>query len=228
MILLLYICKCKSNHVVALSNIINTNNFKFSIMTETKHLSKYAAKKAALAAANSKKEVETTVDADENASVETTPVPRKRKGILPDNVKNYPAHIVNVALIIKNNAEIRRFTAIGILNYLLQKGEINGDHRYVTFKWNKFAVKCNGLMREYSYSEPFFLNALVASFSSFSASAQRIIDTFCHKEMSVSINKAVDKDEVATISELNEEYIDRLEKDDDDSNDDTAAEETVE
>ena len=118
----------------------------------------------------------------------------------------YPEHIVAVALIIKNNAEIRRFTALGILNYLLQKGEIKGDKRYVSFKWNKFAVKANGLMREFSYNEPFFLNALVAAFSSFSASAQRTIDAFCKKEMSVGITKAVDQEEVDNITALNEEY----------------------
>lgn len=157
--------------------------------------SRYAAKKAALAASANKE------NAVETAQVATR---KNKKAGIPDTAKNYPEHYVNIALLIKNNAEIRRFTALGILNYLLQKGEIRGEHRYVTFKWNKFAVKCNGLMREYSYNEPFFLNALVASFSSFSASAQRTIDAFCHKEMSVGITKAVDQDEVDNIVELNE------------------------
>ena len=125
---------------------------------------------------------------------------------LPAVVDNFPKHVVGIALLIKNNAEIRRFTALGVLNYLLQKGEITGDHRYVTFKWNKFAVKANNLMREYSYNEPFFLNALVAAFSSFSASAQRIIDEFCRQEMSIGLNKAVDQDEVNDIVALNEQY----------------------
>lgn len=133
------------------------------------------------------------------------PVIKKRNG-LPPVTANFPEHIVQIALLIKNNAEIRRFTALGILNYLLQKKEIEGDKRYVSFKWNKFAVKANGLMREYSYNEPFFLNALVASFSSFSASAQRTIDAFCRKEMSVGITKAVDSEEVNNIAEMNEQY----------------------
>lgn len=159
--------------------------------------SRYAAKKAALAASANNENATST------ESVQA-PTRKSKKAGIPDTAKNYPEHYVNIALLIKNNAEIRRFTALGILNYLLQKGEIRGDHRYVTFKWNKFAVKCNGLMREYSYNEPFFLNALVASFSSFSASAQRTIDAFCHKEMSVGITKAVDQDEVDNIVELNE------------------------
>lgn len=185
------------------------------VKTGAAPVSKYAAKKAArIKAAVEETQIENTnVASEQPAEVPasaTTQVPAekkksKTKGIAP-SAANYPEHVVAIALIIKNNAEIRRFTALGILNYLLQKGEIKGENRYVSFKWNKFAVKCNGLMREYSYTEPFFINALVASFNSFSAAAQRTIDAFCHKEMSVSISKAVDKEEVEAITALNEEY----------------------
>lgn len=194
-------------------------------------VSKYAAKKAARAKANAEEaanaklnnEVEETTDAQQIGEVadapkpdvlDLTPTPAKtqqkskkdKKKELPPITGHYPDHVVQIALLIKNNAEIRRFTALGILNYLLQKGEIKGNARYVSFKWNKFAVKCNGLMREYSYNEPFFLNALVASFASFSASAQRTIDHFCKQEMSVGISKAVDQEEVENIAVLNERY----------------------
>lgn len=189
------------------------------IRTGAAPVSKYAAKRNARVKANASEEVKVP----ENSNVVGTEVAEvvvenkinstklsytrkpKIKGISPA-AHNYPEHIVAIALIIKNNAEIRRFTALGILNYLLQTGEIKGESRYVSFKWNKFAVKCNGLMREYSYTEPFFINALVAAFTSFSASAQRTIDTFCKVEMSVSISKAVSKEEVENIATLNEEY----------------------
>ena len=189
-------------------------------------ISKYAQKRARLAAsealenaANVTDERNDTLAVGDNPSDAPAPQAERftRKPIkkpyreknadgLPAVVDNFPKHVVGIALLIKNNAEIRRFTALGILNYLLQKGEITGDHRYVTFKWNKFAVKANNLMREYSYNEPFFLNALVAAFSSFSASAQRIIDEFCRQEMSIGLNKAVDQDEVNDIVALNEQY----------------------
>lgn len=189
-------------------------------------MSKYAQKKARLAASealenaanvtNENAEALTVGDKPSDASAPQAerfarkpfkkPYREKNADGLPAVVDNFPKHVVGIALLIKNNAEIRRFTALGILNYLLQKGEITGDHRYVTFKWNKFAVKANNLMREYSYNEPFFLNALVAAFSSFSASAQRIIDEFCRQEMSIGLNKAVDQDEVNDIVALNEQY----------------------
>ena len=197
------------------------------VRTGAAPVSKYAAKKAARAKAiveeainaNMGDEVQQAVVNGEAVPVtDTTAAPapspeqpqqkgkKDKKKELPPVTGRYPDHVVQIALLIKNNAEIRRFTALGILNYLLQKGEIKGNARYVSFKWNKFAVKCNGLMREYSYNEPFFLNALVASFASFSASAQRTIDHFCKQEMSVGISKAVDKEEVNNIAALNEEY----------------------
>ena len=197
------------------------------VKTGAAPVSKYAAKKAARAKANAEEiinadmnnEVQQAVKNGEAITVtDTTPSPapsptqpqqkdkKDKKKELPLITGRYPDHVVQIALLIKNNAEIRRFTALGILNYLLQKGEIKGTARYVSFKWNKFAVKCNGLMREYSYNEPFFLNALVASFASFSASAQRTIDHFCKQEMSVGIGKAVDQEEVNNIAALNEEY----------------------
>lgn len=189
-------------------------------------MSKYAQKRARLAASqalenaanatNENAEAPAVGDNPSDAPVSQAerftrkpfkkPYREKNADGLPAVVDNFPKHVVGIALLIKNNAEIRRFTALGILNYLLQKGEIAGDHRYVTFKWNKFAVKANNLMREYSYNEPFFLNALVAAFSSFSASAQRIIDEFCRQEMSIGLNKAVDQDEVNDIVALNEQY----------------------
>lgn len=184
-------------------------------------VSKYAAKKAARIKANAEANIEETQEnvsmAKEDkgnvfeetvSNVPNTTKNKKKKDSIPPVVSNFPEHIVQIALLLKNNAEIRRFTALGVLNYLLQKGEIAGEKRYVSFKWNKFAVKCDGLMREYFYSEPFFLNALVAAFSSFSASAQRTINNFCRKEMSVGIDKAVDQEEVNNIAALNEHYQD--------------------
>jgi hypothetical protein len=193
------------------------------IETGAAPVSKYAAKRTARVNnenANAPKEVAEIAVKMEDQSVEhdapevvatgkpKKPFTRTLKTVKGEvNVNDmFPQHFVNIALIIKNNAEIRRFTAIGILNYLLQKGIVKGEKRFVSFKWNKFTVKCDGLIKEYSYTEPFFLNALVASFSSFSASAQRTINEFCNKEFNCNIDKAVDTKEVDNITTLNEEY----------------------
>lgn len=117
----------------------------------------------------------------------------------------------NLVYLIRNNTEIRRFTALGIINYLLQKGEIKGNKKYVDFLWNKFRVKVDGITREFLYTEPFFLNCLVASFASFSASAQRTINAFCKAEMSVCIDKACDTEEINEIISSNEQHQDEIE-----------------
>ena len=182
-------------------------------------VSKYAAKRASRVNNTVETTAPTTIPDEDQSAVEPAPAPvptrKPKKGFNRTietkrgevNVQDlFPEHYIQIALIIKNNAEIRRFTSIGILNYLLQKGIIKGDKRYVSFKWNKFTVKCNGLVKEYSFNEPFFLNALVAAFSSFSASAQRTINQFCQKEMNTSLDKAVNVEEVNNIVTLNEEY----------------------
>lgn len=163
------------------------------------------------------KKVAAKIAAEESANAETVTAGKKpfKKPFkkqktadgLPITSANYPQHIVQMVMILKNNAEIRRFTALGILNYLLQKKEISGEHRYVSFKWNKFAVKANGLMREFSYTEPWFINALVASFTSFGNNAQRTIEAFLRKELHASLVEVGNNDEIAEIVAANEEHL---------------------
>lgn len=106
-------------------------------------------------------------------------------------IKNIPNHITELALIVKNNAQIRRYTAIAIINYLYQKGEISkisaeeqakGKGNYVNFLWDKFTVKSNGLSRDYRYTEKFFITALIGSFTSFAANSKEVIINFLKEE----------------------------------------------
>lgn len=126
-----------------------------------------------------------------NGKTNNGPYPSKREE--EPAFGTYPEHMMNIARLIKNNAEIRRFTSLGILNYLLQKGEIKGGKRFVSFKWNKFVVKYDNLIKEYSYTEAFFLNCLVASFASFSSSAQKTIDVFTRKELNQPVDNVTDQ-----------------------------------
>lgn len=106
-------------------------------------------------------------------------------------IKNIPNHVTELALIVKNNAQIRRYTAIAIINYLCQKGEISkisaeeqakGKGNYVNFLWDKFTVKSNGLSRDYRYTEKFFITALIGSFTSFAANSKEVIINFLKEE----------------------------------------------
>lgn len=164
-------------------------------------MSKYAAKKAANAKA--------TIEGENSVNTETTEVKKKfnRRSKSPF-IDRYPEHITNLVLLMKNNAEIRRFTALGIINRLTQTGVIGEGKKYVTFRWNKFTVYVNGFGCDYAYSEKFFLESLVASFVSFSNAAQRIINIFCKEELKLSIGDSVDTEEIDNIIKNNEEHID--------------------
>lgn len=116
-------------------------------------------------------------------------------------VKNIPTHVLELACIVKDNAEIRRFTSLAILNYLHQKNELRGKKGYVDFLWNKFAVKAGGLSREYRYTESFFIKALVSAFTSFANSANKTINNFLEIELNTEINEVTNEKEIAKIVE---------------------------
>lgn len=95
-----------------------------------------------------------------------------------------PDHVLEIAYIPKDNAAIRRYCSLNILNHLSQIGVIckDGKGNYVKFLWNKFRVSSDGIIKEYSYREKFFLVALISSFNQFANAAQQTISDFMDKE----------------------------------------------
>jgi len=112
----------------------------------------------------------------------------RRKFKIPFNIPN---HVVELSMIIHFNHGVRRHTALNIMNYFIQQGIVNPEidkDRYIDFTdWNKFSLVVNGLKREYTYREQFFINALVGAFKSFAEDSQKTIETFILEE-----NKIVD------------------------------------
>lgn len=123
---------------------------------------------------------------------------KKNPDTVEDALKHYPAHLVKLVNLVKSNSDIRRYTSLGILNYLWQKGHIHNTKGYVKFYWTKFSVNVNGLSSEYRYTEPFFLNCLLASFTSFTNAAHKIIKAFCSKELEAGFveDESVTKDAI--------------------------------
>ena len=111
---------------------------------------------------------------------ETTKVGKKRRDI----GIHVPEHIVEIAYIVKDNAAIRRFTSLNILNHLIQIGRLSSDSggMYVNFLWNKFQVTADGLKNQYSYKEKFFLESLSKAVGQFEQSIQDTIKNFIAKE----------------------------------------------
>ena len=179
----------------------------------TAPVSKYAAKKAARATKKEdvqpkveetkveESKVETKVEdtkpevVQEAPAVATTvPTPKanvektKPKTVVGKEKReinvDVPEHILEIAYIPKDNAAIRRYTSLNILNHLSQTGVIRKDGKgnFVKFLWNKFRVSSDGIIKEYSYREQFFLTALISAFSQFASNAQETIATFMEKE----------------------------------------------
>lgn len=100
-------------------------------------------------------------------------------------IEKFGKESVELALIVKNNAEIRRFTSKNIIAHLVKEGKLNeNDKIHVEFLWNKFKVtrnvEGNSLSTEYLYVESFFIKSLVTSFEQFSESASKTIGAFAN------------------------------------------------
>lgn len=131
-----------------------------------------------------------------------------KRTYVPERYAKLPKHILEVVFIIKFNAEIRRFTAKGIINTLFTRDEIKTKGPYIKFLWNKFVINTNGLNREYNYNETFFINSLIASFQCFAEIAQETINKFCSEELSDDHIADISSDNVNKIIELNKQNVD--------------------
>lgn len=131
-----------------------------------------------------------------------------KRTYVPERYAKLPKHILEIVFIIKFNAEIRRFTAKGIINTLFTRDEIKAKRPYVKFLWNKFVVNTNGLNREYNYNETFFINSLIASFQCFAEIAQETINKFCSEELSDDYIADISSDNINKIIELNKQNVD--------------------
>lgn len=127
---------------------------------------------------------------------------------VPERYAKLPKHILEVVFIIKFNAEIRRFTAKGIINTLFTRDEIKTKRPYIKFLWNKFVINTSGLNHEYNYNETFFINSLIASFQCFAESAQETINKFCFEELSDDHIADISSDNINKIIELNKQNAD--------------------
>lgn len=122
----------------------------------------------------------------------------KKADAIKAKIQNTPEHIRNLVYLVKNNAEIRRYTALGIINKLKQTGMIAKDASvFVKFYFNKYAIVINGLKQEFTYNNNLFITCLAASFPSFAHNANKIISTFISTE-----NQTINVEEVEEMVEI--------------------------
>ena len=115
-----------------------------------------------------------------------------RKPTIKDKLEKVPEHIRNIIYVLNNNAEIRRFTSLAMINTLRTANAISEtDKVYIKFGINKFSIIVNGLAQEQHYNNNFFIEAFSASFAAFAKSAQKLINTFCEVE-----NRELNEEEI--------------------------------
>lgn len=105
---------------------------------------------------------------------------------IPVQALKFPEHIIRVMLIIKNNAEIRRFTALNFIQALKDAGEIKPeDTAYVDFgynDWTRFTLVVNKWRRRYELTNEVFVKAFIAALNDVTAASFDTIKNMCLKE----------------------------------------------
>lgn len=105
----------------------------------------------------------------------------KASDLVPKNISEEQGNIVMIVL---HNQGIKRHTALNILQRFEEDGFIiSAKGAYVEFDWYK--IKVTGpdkLSKEYSYKEPFFIEALANAHAQMSADSQRVIEAFISAE----------------------------------------------
>lgn len=161
-----------------------------------------------------------TIDADGTARMkEEAPKPQRanakpNKGIDPF-AKRFPLHLVKVSLLIRHNRELARLTSLALLKYLEDKGDIYGYGKFINFKYDKFSVRYNGLIREYSYKEDFFITCMMAALDVFYANAVKTLTNLTRKEFSKSAEQLADENVREEITEYLTKHSDECDVKDD-------------
>lgn len=122
---------------------------------------------------------------------------------------NIPEHIKNLVLLVRNNAEIRRYTSLGMINKIKQKGLAPADAKIrISFLPTKISINIDGLRQEHYYNNTLFINCLAAAFPSFAHNANKIINNFINEEQVIIDNKEIEntcEEFINTISPVEED-----------------------
>lgn len=114
-----------------------------------------------------------------------------------------PLHLKNIVYLIRNNAEIRHYTSLAMIQLLKKEDKNLVDKKiFIKFLDKKYAVCYDGLNFEYRYNNDIFVTALAASFPVFAATASKTINEFITEE-SISISN----EEIDTLSNTLTEVI---------------------
>lgn len=108
----------------------------------------------------------------------TKPQPKKNVKKVAHATPQAPEEIQNVVKIVKYNANIKRHTALNILNTFVEDGFIpDSKGAFVDFMWDKYTVKHNNITKEYKYDKT-FVEALVKAHEDVAKDSAEAINKF--------------------------------------------------
>lgn len=108
----------------------------------------------------------------------TKPQPKKSVKKVAHATPNVPEELQNVIKIVKYNANIKRHTALNILNTFVEDGFIpDSKGAFVDFQWDKYTVKHNNITKEYQYDKT-FVEALVKAHEDVAKDSATSINAF--------------------------------------------------
>ena len=126
---------------------------------------------------------------------------------LPPYVQNVDAHIVRMIRILQSNADIRRYTSLGIIKRLISKKVLTEGGNYITFRWDKFTVCNKGINTDYRYTDEVFLRSFVAAFGILDDIASKALENFCKIEFDKSSVDAIPTPKDGKVDPIDTELI---------------------
>jgi len=102
---------------------------------------------------------------------------------LPAETRRFPEWVNRITLLARNNAEFKRLLSLLLIELHKEAGDIGSDAKcYIKFNFNKYSVKVNGLLTEYSMKTKLFVTAGAAAVIAFDQYAQHTLATYVQNE----------------------------------------------
>ena len=102
---------------------------------------------------------------------------------MPAETRRYPEWVNRCTLLARNNAEFKRLLSLLLIESHREAGDIvEGAKAYIKFNFNKYSMKVNGLITEYSMKTKLFAIAYAAAVVAFDQYAQHTLATYVNNE----------------------------------------------
>lgn len=113
-----------------------------------------------------------------NGAAKKTNKVAPKKNVKKSAVPQTPIELQGVVKIVRYNANIKRHTALNILNAFVEDGFIDeAKGAFVSFEWDKYIVKSKGVAKEYQYDKT-FVTALVKAHEDMSKDSTKAIKDY--------------------------------------------------